>query len=66
LRDISLPSTVKAATVLLAIEAHRLGDVAAIRVALPEVDIEKLGARFLGYFISYIFEEIMLLMGANE
>ena len=36
---IPLPLAVEAATVLLAVQLHRLGDVAAVRITLAEVGI---------------------------
>ena len=62
----AFPLTVDTAAVLLAVKVKRLGQVATIRVAFPEVGIQEFYTLFLSQFIADFMEQVMLLMGADE
>ena len=63
---VAFPFAVNAAAVLLAVEIERLGQVATIRVVLPEVGVKEFDTLFLCQFATDFSKKAMFLVGADE
>ena len=62
----AFPFAVDTAAVLLAVEPERLGQMATIGIAFPEVGIEEFQVLFMGNLVADFMDDIMLLVGADE